>query len=135
MAQMKNNDTRSFGRVEGRRFGFTVGSAFLVLAAILSWRTRDTAAYVLGAIGGLLVVGGLLVPASLRPVYRAWMAFAMALSKITTPIFMGVIYFLVLAPVGVIRRTFGKNPLRHEAEGGSYWKIRSRKKDEQMRQF
>src|SRR5688572_1696346 len=135
MAQMRNNDTRPFGPVEGRRFGFTVGTAFLVLAAILLWRTRETAAGILAAIGGLLVVGGLLVPASLRPVNNAWMAFAIALSKVTTPIFMGVMYYLVLSPVGVIRRTFGKNPLRHEADGGSYWKVRTRKKDEQMRQF
>ena len=46
---------------------------------------------------------GSLVPAQLGPVYRAWMALATAISKVTTPMFMGVIFFLVLTPAGLPR--------------------------------
>ena len=41
------------------------------------------------------------------------MALAHAISKVTTPIVMGVMYFVVLTPVGVLRRGFGGNPLVH----------------------
>ena len=116
--------TKEFTAAEGRKFGLTVGLAFVVLGALLLWRSRETPAYVLGVRGGLLVLGGLLIPGSLGPVYRAWMAFALALSKITTPIFMGIIYFLVITPFGIVRRTLGEHPLVHKADAGSYFKRR-----------
>ena len=49
----------------------------------------------------------------LGPVERAWMGLAHAISKVTTPIVMGVMYLLVLTPVGLLRRRFGGNPLVH----------------------
>jgi hypothetical protein len=48
------------------------------------------------------------------------MGFALVLSKITTPIFMGVVYFIVLTPVGLFRRMLGKNSLVRP-QGGSFW--------------
>jgi hypothetical protein len=40
------------------------------------------------------------------------MGFAQALSRVTTPIFMGIVYFLVITPIAAIRRAVGGNPLR-----------------------
>ena len=108
-----------FSESEGRKFGSTVGLAFVAIAAVLFWRSRETAAYVTGAIGAALIMGGLIAPASLEPVHRAWMAFAVGLSKITTPAFIGIMYYAILTPTGLIRRTFGKSPLRHEPEAGA----------------
>jgi hypothetical protein len=109
---------------QGRRFGLTVGAAFLVLAAITWWRDYPTATAVLGSIGSLLAAGGLIVPQHLGPVERAWMRMAVAISKVTTPIVMGIMYLLVLTPTGYLRRAFGGNPLVHEPEEASYWKRR-----------
>ena len=52
----------------------------------------------------LLVLGGwaLAAPSSLGPVYRAWMRFGLLLSKVTTPLIMGTVFFLVIAPVALI---------------------------------
>lgn len=111
-------------RAELRSFGLTVGTAFGVLCAISIWRGHPTAATVLGSIGGTLFAGGLLVPAALGPVERAWMGLALVLSKVTTPIFLGIVYFVVLSPVGLVRRVVGKHPLRHRAERDSYWQDR-----------
>lgn len=109
---------------EGRKFAFPVGAAFLVIGSVLVWRDRILAAEILGGVGGLLLVCGVLIPTWLGPVERAWMGFAQALSKVTTPIFMAVVYFLVILPVGVLRRTIGKNPMEHEEVDGSYWRRR-----------
>ena len=116
-ADSKRPKTRS----ELRKFGLTVGPAFAVLAAVFWWRGHLTPATVLGILGGSLVAGGALTPRLLGPVERFWMGLAGVLSKITTPIFMGVVYFVVLMPVGLIRRTVGNHPLRHAARDGSYW--------------
>lgn len=65
----------------------------------------------LGGAGGLLLLAGLAIPGSLGPLYRAWMGLALLLSKVTTPIFMGVIYFLVITPMGLFMRMIGRSPL------------------------
>lgn len=109
---------------EGRRFGLTVGAAFLVLTAFLVWRSHLKTAAALGAIGTVLVVAGLAVPTRLGPVERGWMKFAHLISKVTTPIVMGVMYLLVLTPFGLLRRLFGGNPLEHAVDAGGYWKKR-----------
>ena len=97
---------------ELRKFGLLVGGAFLVLATISFWRHKSGTVYgTLVTVGGLLLVGGLFAPKALGPVYAGWMRFALLLSKITTPIFMGVIYFLLVTPLGFLMRLFGKNPL------------------------
>ena len=98
---------------EGRRFGLTVGAAFAVFAGIAWWRAHPTVSTVLASLGGALVLAGLLIPTLLGPVERAWMALAHLISKVTTPIVMGVMYLLVLTPVGFLRCRFGGNPLVH----------------------
>ncbi|HEX5438097.1 MAG TPA: SxtJ family membrane protein [Gemmatimonadaceae bacterium] len=108
-------------RAEGRKFGLTVGGAFLVLAGISLWRGHRIPVVVLGALGAVLVLAALAIPGHLGPVQRGWMALAEAISKVTTPIFMAVIYFVVVTPAAVMVRTFGHRPLRRELHDGSYW--------------
>ena len=106
---------------EGRKFGLTVGAAFLVLAGVTWWREHETLLFVFAGIGGLLVAAGLIVPTRLGPVQRAWMGLAHAISKVTTPVFMGIVFFLVIMPVGLIMRALGRNPVRHRPVNGSFW--------------
>ena len=108
-------------RAEGRRFGLVVGAAFIGLGALLWWREHTLVASVAATTGTLLVLGGLVLPDRLGPVQAAWMGLAEALSKITTPIFMGVIYFVVLTPAGLLVRLFGRNPLVRKRDGSSFW--------------
>lgn len=110
---------------ELRRFGVTVGPAFALLAAIAWWRDHATAAGVLGAIAALLLATGALVPTLLGPVHRAWMGFATRLSKVTTPLFLGIVYFVIFTPIGLLRRALGKNALDHAKVRDSYWQPRA----------
>jgi hypothetical protein len=123
---------------QGRRFGLTVGIAFLVLAGIASWRGHPVTFTVLGSLGAVLVLAGLLVPTHLGPVERAWMGLAHLISKVTTPIFMGVVYFLVITPVGALKRLVGRNALHHPDHDGSYFHTRAegaRRSADLRRQF
>jgi hypothetical protein len=105
----------------GRRFGLQVGAAFLVLAAIASWRGHPRSAAVFGVLGIALLAGGLIVPSQMDPVYRAWMRLAAAISKVTTPLVMGALYFLVLTPMGLLLRAFGHRPLVPTRGASSAW--------------
>jgi hypothetical protein len=126
--RVESKETGSYTARQGRRFGITLGLAFLALAALLAWRGHGGAGRALGALGAVLVGGGLLAPRALRPVEAAWMRFAASLSRVTTPIFMGIVYYLVITPVGLLRRAFGSNPLE-SGEEGSVWKDHDGTKD------
>ena len=111
---------------EGRRFGLTVGVAFAVLGGVAWWRGHPRLAAVLSGLGGVLILAGLVVPHLMGPVQRAWMGLAHAISRVTTPVFMGLVYFVVFAPVGLLMRALGRNPLGAPAgSDGSYWVTRS----------
>ena len=114
---------------EGRKFGLTVGIAFLLLGAVSRWRGHDVVPIVLWSLGVSLTLGGLLVPSLLGPVYRAWMQLALLLSKVTTPIFMGAVYFLVITPMGALMRLAGRNPLRHRPTSAGFWVAREPQPD------
>ncbi len=120
-------------RAEGRKFGLTLGGAFLVITAILWWRGRQGAVPYTGGLSALLILAGLLVPTLLGPVNRAWMGLAHLLSKVTTPIFMGVVYFVVLTPIGLGMRLAGRRPMVHKAGDMGFWFDRGTAKPEPAR--
>ena len=122
--RLENRVPARLTAAEGRKFAFTVGAAFLVLGAFVWWRGGETLVRVFGSLGGVLVVLGVAAPASLGPLQRAWMGLAHLISKVTTPIFMGVIYFVVITPISLLMGLFGKRPLRVRT-GESYWKDRA----------
>lgn len=120
---------------EGRKFGLTVGTAFGVLAAITWWRGHELAMQVLGGLATVLIVAGLIIPGKLGPVYNAWMRLAHLISRVTTPIFLGLVYFVAIMPIGLLMRLFGRHPLRHEPEDGSLWLSRSADRGTMSNQF
>jgi hypothetical protein len=119
----------------GRRFGFTVGPAFMLLAVVLAWRDRTLAAAVTAGLGAVLVLAALLVPGRLGPVFRAWMGLAHAISRVTTPIVLGVVFFAVITPLGLLRRLFGKNPISRSRAAASYWVTRRGPRGTMSNQF
>ena len=132
MAQLRNARLTAG---EGRRFGISVGLAFLALAAVLWWRDHRTVAAGAAIAGGLLVIAGAVLPRHLGPVHSAWMRLALAISKITTPVLMAIVYFAVITPMGLIRRALGKNALVTR-EAGTRWVSRAEQpRSDLRRQF
>lgn len=133
---MKTSSSTEFTARDGRRFGVQVGIAFAVLGALLLWRERVVLAAIGGTLSALLILGGLAVPARLGPIHRGWMAVALAISKVTTPIFMAAVYYLVLTPTGLLMRAVGRNPLRRSGDAGTDWVWRERgDRGDMRRQF
>ena len=123
-------------RSEGRKFAFTVGTAFAVFGGVLIWRGHGQVANAAFVIALSLGAAGILIPQHLGPVLRAWMGLAHLISKVTTPIFMGVVYFLVLTPAGLIRQATGRSPVRPRGRSGAtYWHRVERPASDLERQF
>lgn len=131
-AEIKLNQSRE----ELRKFGLTVGIAFLALTAVVFWRHPDGVVWkVFAGAGAALVLAGLAIPAQLGPVYRGWMKFALLLSKVTTPLFMGIVYFGLFLFTGLIRRAMGKNAMETREVNGSFWSTRDIRRANLERQF
>ena len=109
---------------EGRRFAFTLAPAFAALAGLIWWRGEPRVALLLIAIGVVLAVAGVAVPRHLGPIQRGWMGMARVISKLTTPIFLGIVYYGVITPTGVLRRTVGRTPLRRPRDVPTCWVCR-----------
>jgi hypothetical protein len=121
---------------EGRRFGRTVGGAFLIVSALMWYWGHGPITVALGCVGAALVLAGLLVPTRMGPVERAWMRMALAISRVTMPVAMALIYFVVITPVGLLRKAIGGDPLRHVEHAGTFWKsTRGRSSTSMERQF
>jgi hypothetical protein len=83
-----------------------------------------------------MLLAGLIIPTRLGLIEHGWMAFAHAISKVTTPIFMAVVYYVAIVPMGVFMRILRRNPIRHKATDDSFWVIHeSRNVDQMNRQF
>jgi hypothetical protein len=114
---MQASDIPVLDKNELRKFGLSTGA---ILAAIFGgfipwvWELK----YPLWPwiIFGILGALALVAPMSLQPVHRTWMRFGLLISKVTTPIIMGVIFFLLFMPVGLIMRLIGKDPLRRSLD-------------------
>lgn len=115
--------TKSSFRTE-KEFGLIVGSVFVLLGGWWLYRGKFiTAAYVTLPLGTLLIVLGLLWPRALVLPNRAWMLLAEGLSFVTTRIILGLVFFLVITPIGVVKRLSGWDPLsRRGGRSASYWK-------------
>ena len=59
-----------------------------------------------------LLIPALFFPRALAPVYKYWMKFGLLLSRITTPIVLGILFFLVFLPMGLAMKLLGKDPMR-----------------------
>jgi len=119
----------------GRRFGLEIGGALLVLGAVLWWRHHPGGAVLCGTAGALLVLTALVAPRWLVLPRRAWMGLAAALSRVTTPLFMAVVYFVVLTPFGVVKRLWGGNPILRPRRAQGGWVPRAKSRSDMEHQF
>ena len=60
---------------------------------------------------GVLVLWGLIAPVTLRPVYKVWMRFGLLMSRVTTPLILGIVFYALITPVAFVLSLLKKDPL------------------------
>lgn len=105
-----------------RSFGLVFATVFLAVGLWPLGRGGTLRVWAL-AVAGVFFAAALAGPSLLAPLNRLWTRFGLLLSKVTTPIVMGVLFYLVVTPTGLLMRLFGKDPLRlsRDRVAGSYW--------------
>lgn len=93
-----------------REFGLTTGAIVGVLFGLFfPWVLERPIPRWPWVIFGILALMALAVPNALRPVYHGWMRFGHFMSRITTPVIMGIVFYLVITPMGLVMRIMGKD--------------------------
>ena len=111
-----------------RKFGLTTGAIIVVLFAFLFPWIFDMAAMPLWPwfIAGFLWVPALLIPRVLRPVYSTWMKIGHAIGWVNTRIILGVLFYVLVLPMGLIMRLFGKDPMARKTDkSASSYRVKS----------
>jgi saxitoxin biosynthesis operon SxtJ-like protein len=105
-----------------RSFGFVFAVVFLVIGLLPLIGGHRVLIWSL-ATGAAFGVVALVAPAVLTPLNRIWLKFGLLLHKIVSPIVLGILFFVVITPMGLAMRLFGKDPLRLRLDRGtkSYW--------------
>ena len=109
-----------------RGFAAVFTAVFLVFALWPVWHGAGPRWWLL-ALAAATALAGLVTPQMLRPLNVAWFKFGLLLSRIMTPVVMGVIFFLVVTPTALVMRLRGADllKLRIDRDARSYWIERS----------
>ena len=108
-----------------RAFGLTVGP-ILVLLSLRPLLAHRTPWWGLTAAGAALLLVALVVPKTLGPLNRAWMALGDLLGRLIGPVMLGMIFYLVVTPTGWLLRLRGADSMRRRMDPSraSYWQPR-----------
>lgn len=107
-----------------REFGLVVGGVLTLLSGWWIYRGKfSSAAQITLPLGALLLLLGFVWPKALVWPNRGWMLLAEGLSFVTTRIILGIVFFLIMTPIGLVKRWSGWDPLnRRSGRGASYWR-------------
>lgn len=110
------------GRSSNRVFGFVFATFFLIVGlfpllgggGVRVWSAGVSAAFLLLA---------LVVPKALGPLNALWMRFGQLLHHVVNPIVLGILFYFVVTPTGLVMRLLGKDllRLRFDRSAKSYW--------------
>ena len=114
------------GRKDLKNFGFIIGFILMLIGVFLFFREKDSFIYFFSI--GLIFTGlGIIIPASLKPIYKIWMTFAIIIGWVMTRVILSVLFYLIISTIGIFARFVGKDFLNLKSKNNeSYWNIRNK---------
>lgn len=106
-----------------REFGLIVGAIFALLGIWWAYRGKfGAAAYLFRILGWTLMLSAALAPRLLVVPRKLWMKLAEGMAFVSSRIILAIIFFLVLTPIGLVKRALGWDPLgRRSAARETFW--------------
>lgn len=108
-----------------KKFGYTFSIIFLMVASYFFFLSSHKVGYIFFTLAGFLFVITLINPDILYIFNKKWMQLGILLGKIVSPIVLGILFFGLFTPFGLIMRIFGRDELFIKLKKkDSYWKLR-----------
>jgi membrane glycosyltransferase len=86
-------------------------------------------------LSGTFFLVSIAIPKSLSRITKLWLRFGDILGRVVSPITLGLIFFILIAPIGMLTRLFGRDELLlKKKDKKSYWLARQ-KADEKFNSF
>jgi Saxitoxin biosynthesis operon protein SxtJ len=122
---MAHEDLTRQEHIEGssdRSFGFVFAAVFAIIAAWPLMHGAGLRWWSAGVAGAFALVA-LVVPSILAVPNRLWMKLGLLMGKVVAPIALGILFFLVFTPMGMLMRLLGKDPLKlkRDEAASTYW--------------
>ena len=118
-----------------RSFGIVFFIVFLLVALYPLIYNEDIRLWSV-TISLVFLLLGLLNSKILTPLNKLWFKFGILLGKFISPLIMGMIFFLVVTPIGFIMRLLGKDVLNLKYnKNKSYWIEKNGPKSKMKNQF
>ena len=121
---------------QNRSFGLLFFIVFLALALWPLTKKGEINIYLI-SIALIFLALGLLNSKILSPLNKAWIKFGEILGRVIAPIVMAIVYFLILTPISLLVRLFGKDliGMKFSNDIKSYWEKRKKKLGSMDKQF
>ncbi len=105
-----------------RNFGLVFAVVFAVIGLLPGAFGRPVRTWSIVAAALFLVVA-VTAPSILAPLNKLWLKLGLLLHRVVSPIVLGIMFFLVITPMGLLMKVFGKDPLRLRFDRGAstYW--------------
>jgi len=122
---MSHEDLTREDEVEGssdRSFGLVFAAVFAILGVLPMFKSHSPRWWSFGVALAFAIVA-LVMPSILSGLNKLWMKLGLLLAKIVSPIALGILFYLVFTPIGLLMRLAGKDPMRlkSDANARSYW--------------
>ena len=118
-----------------RSFGIVFFIVFLLIGLYPLTYSQDIRFWSV-IISIIFLVLGLFNSKILTPLNKLWFKFGIFLGKIISPIIMGIIFFLVVTPIGLLMRLLGKDLINLKYNNNkSYWIEKKGPKSKMKNQF
>ena len=118
-----------------RSFGIVFFIVFLLIATYPLLKGNDVRVWSLLISFGFLILG-LMNSKILSPLNKLWFKFGLILGKIISPLIMGIIFFVVVTPIGVVMRVLKKDLLNLKYnQKETYWIKKTGPKSKMKNQF
>ena len=121
--------------VSNKNYGLTFFIVFLIISLWPLMHNEQIRVWSL-LIAFIFLILGMLNSKILTPLNTTWFKFGLFLGKIISPIVMGIIFFLIVTPISIIMKIFGKDLLNLKYNNQkSYWVEKTGPKSKMKNQF
>jgi len=118
-----------------RSFGIVFFIVFLIIAIYPIFKSEDVRLWSL-IISMIFLILGLINSNFLTPLNKLWFKFGILLGNIISPIIMGIIFFFVVTPTGLLMKIFKKDPLNlKKNNNNTYWTDKDNSNNSMRNQF